>query len=533
MSYKSIYKRALAALAAAACAMALTACDEHEYTDPESLGLAPVATTDAATPDDAIAQQGGGRYTAEQSWKESAERGKVRLNIDAAVSVPEAEAYPVIKVADTKLTQEDADKAFEYLAQGAELSGAPVSGEGELTDNSEQIAHYTRVLEQLQQGITEIDGETYEQTPEEIQQMLDELQATHGQPVEQGEMKPITGFDQQEASAGGHEQLIAFVDLGREHKDMITVQNIQDEAYLRSRIKLESSNVEDNGYLSDSSIPAGAEGDAPQGVEMTQEAAKQKALEAAAALGAELEVASARRGYAWLWEQNKREGWVVRLRRNIGGIPVLSGRGEGLSVTVTAENAAEFGMEDMFSEDQATSPTDQPLASLNISGWLYEEMVVCIDDSGIVYLDWGGRVQQGEYENESAKLLPFDEVKQAVLDNADRAYALSGLGANGSDILESVDISITDMRLGLMRLPVAGEPGQSRLVPAWALSGTATPVYNKEATLAWMAEDEAGGEDSPSPEEQWQEYFSPEAVEAAAKDMQVQMVINALDGEMQ
>lgn len=507
------------ALAAALCVL-LAGCSQPEYYDTSQLKTSSPPTTQPEG-------EGGDGDNAAAHWSEVIEGGKAALSIDADILMPDSDNFAVLQVKDKPFAQEDADAAFSFLAQGKELHAAAGEDSGQGTvDNSEMIALYTRVLEEMSRGNNVVEGVTYDETPDEIARRLQELQAADGQPAEQQDQQgpPVLKFDEVE---GDNKQLIAFVDLGREHRDRITVQSSNEGGYSRSGIGFESANTEDNGLLSDTSIPIGQSDGQPEGVSMTKEQAGEQAKAAADQLGAGLEIASVKRGFGWLWEQSKREGWVVRLRRSVEGVPLLKGREDGLRIVVNKDNAAQFGMEEMFSADQAASPADEGLSSLVVNGWDYEEMVVCLDDSGITYLNWVGRVDIDEAGGENVQLLGLDEVKQAVHDNVDSMYALDIMQEDSR--VESVNVNISGMQLGLLRVP-AGEQGQDQLISAWTLSGTAIAVYNKEATLAWLESEEDN--EGMTAEERWDLYFSAEAMRSATREVQVQLAINAVDGSV-
>ena len=110
----------------------------------------------------------------------------------------------------------------------------------------------------------------------------------------------------------------------------------------------------------------------------------------------------------------------------------------------------------------------------NVWTWDYERMTLIIDDSGIVEMIWNAPYELKETITETTTMLPFFKIqnifeKMIIVINAD--YSEYGM-----------EMSITDVRLGLARITEQNNLKSGLLIPVWDFFGTVTYHYeNKES----------------------------------------------------
>lgn len=110
----------------------------------------------------------------------------------------------------------------------------------------------------------------------------------------------------------------------------------------------------------------------------------------------------------------------------------------------------------------------------------YEYIMVCVNDFGIVSLEYGNPMQVDEINTDSSVLLSFDKVDQIAKD-----YMQNGQDLGNDDV---GSLCINEVELGLGR--VRGEDGAYYLIPVWMYFDTDTDmIFQRDDILTINAID--------------------------------------------
>ncbi len=110
--------------------------------------------------------------------------------------------------------------------------------------------------------------------------------------------------------------------------------------------------------------------------------------------------------------------------------------------------------------------------------WTYEAVTVRLNDDGIMQLEWNSPHAIGETIAESAQLLPFVEI-QAVFE---KIMPLMQHEKLVEPDVQKLQINISQVYLGQMRITKEGNYDQAILTPVWAFYGTQSFVHADGAT---------------------------------------------------
>jgi hypothetical protein len=112
-----------------------------------------------------------------------------------------------------------------------------------------------------------------------------------------------------------------------------------------------------------------------------------------------------------------------------------------------------------------------------------EVISVCIDETGILSFEWHSPMKSMEVLTENIPLLPFKK----IMERFNQQIFISGAWGqdilpNGEDdevIIESKNICIDKISLGLARIKRQDHNGEYLLVPVWNFYGTDTTKYKE------------------------------------------------------
>ncbi|MBD5560210.1 MAG: hypothetical protein HDQ87_07640 [Clostridia bacterium] len=97
--------------------------------------------------------------------------------------------------------------------------------------------------------------------------------------------------------------------------------------------------------------------------------------------------------------------------------------------------------------------------------WTPEQLIVTVDDRGIVALMWTGASDPTGAEPEDASLVPFSDIQQQAVTQLGYMY---GPMENGDG--QGMKLTITDFSLGTEMLAAADNPEMGVYTPVWAVS---------------------------------------------------------------
>ena len=379
----------------------------------------------------------------------------ITVNIDADVTLPEADNIPMAVVERGSFTQEQVDKFLEVLLGDATL----YKGNSPLTKDeiTEEIIKLKRSATDLESDMAQSEGIT---TLAELQERADELIAALEkryatapdtiQYAEPGDTDVTTPM----LYKGEETNTYVFVhaDLGKENMAWLDLSKS-----LRGD-RLSFSNFDTIGFkIFDyyRSAPAGT--GQPDGVTMSYEDAKKLAIDMLSALDLDRDF-SFKNAYigksTCMGIDENKEYYVLYFERVINGVAVTH----------------DFrGISSTSSDDPAYA---EPLR--------YEYLNMWVDDTGIVEVYWDSPLNVTEIVNDNAEIAVDAQqaaevmTKQLFLQYADMFYGNA----------ERIEIDITGLRLGLARIRYRGHPGEYILAPVWDFYGKIKLKLTEESALA-------------------------------------------------
>lgn len=381
----------------------------------------------------------------------SSEDGKLRVSVDAAVSVPEAEKVPVYRVEDGTITQEQADALREGLVRTTlydpDQPKTKDEIEAELLEAKQKLAEGPTEQEE---GTIYIDaggdsGESSQMTWEQhMQDTIDRLTEQYESAPETVEPQPITGQfvsqdEKSESISGkGYEEGIGYENFsvsndrwqtGSSHAQYFRSDS-EAHAYLTlaTREKFASDHPDyDLSALPELTITEREAADLGNALVEKLDIpgmslySISKMYDEAPLLFPEL----AEDVHCW---------WVLHYTRVVDGVPVTYS-GDLVSVTMTDDGRFQFP-------------------------WAYEELTVYVGDDGIGELYWDAPYELTETVTEDSALLRFDD----IMDIFEKMYVVSNDG-------QERDVTVSDIRLGYTRVLKQDEDGVGLLVPVWDFFG--------------------------------------------------------------
>ncbi len=373
-------------------------------------------------------------YQATQHWKEDTPitLNGLTVTIDADVSMPSAEKYPVIRVKDKVFTQEEADKIIAVLSQGKQLYSATQTKE----DLEQDLIAYKAELERYNK---ENAGEQLISLTElMIKDIEEQIKAL---PEKEVIEPPSTTFQKTGVGAGA---IFVRADLGKAQKALIAIENKTAEWPNSSRLEFYNGpnywpyNMEKHEVLPENSTP--------KGIQTTQEQATAQAQSMIEKLGIQnMQLAVVRPAYLSSFDNNHQtedvQCWQLTYARQLQGIPVS-----------------------IYKEDDAfIMPVAIGYGAYN-SGFTCETLTVQVDDTGIVLFLWAGSMELLDTINENAKLLPFADIQQRIKEQLPIKFT-------NPKARNATFVQVTNVQLGLARVRIKDAKDDYMLIPVWDVYG--------------------------------------------------------------
>ena len=104
--------------------------------------------------------------------------------------------------------------------------------------------------------------------------------------------------------------------------------------------------------------------------------------------------------------------------------------------------------------------------------WSPEWIEIYVDDSGIQSMKWFNSIEVIETTEENAKLLPFENIKQSIIDAIEHGYKNR---VNQQVVFGDHGVKVNQIVLTNVVVPVSDELDYQMLVPAWMVCYTETP----------------------------------------------------------
>ena len=386
------------------------------------------------------------RISAPETYESSvsSQDGKLRVAIDAAVTVPQAEAVPILQVTAAEITQEQADVLMEKLLQSTLHSPDQPLSKDEITQalllaRQEQTTGPDESDEELYQ-VYQLEGqEVWEKA---LQDKIDYLTDIYEDAPETVEPEPISGvFSDRGDGMMQIEGVNRSTDVGCE---AIRIANYPSGQGFSSAFY--SWNVADDGldisydsaqemarYAPDTDLTKVPDVTVPEDEAQRLCDSVVQALDIPG-----MDLWSVRRAYSSSPLLPTRCCWEVRYTRQMNDAPITYTNDSYVSMNVTADGSYQVP-------------------------WPYESLVFYVNDDGIVGMKWLSPYEIGGPVTEDSALLGFND----VMDVFEKMYVVDNDG-------EALDVTINDIRLGYARILKQDEIGVGLLVPVWDFFGTVT-----------------------------------------------------------
>ena len=108
-------------------------------------------------------------------------------------------------------------------------------------------------------------------------------------------------------------------------------------------------------------------------------------------------------------------------------------------------------------------------------GWMYENLIVCVDDSGVIYIELTEPGREVKKIQEGVELIEFDE----IMDIFRRQILIQGAW---NDVVEVKNrkLFIDEITLGYMKIAVPDNPDEFILTPVWDFFGYQEAEYDED-----------------------------------------------------
>jgi beta-lactamase regulating signal transducer with metallopeptidase domain len=430
-------------------------------------------------------------YSVNEHWAETARKNDLlSIEADADILMPEAAAYPVERLERVVLTQENVDELIAYFTE----PGTKFYTGEDVKLKSEYEEELIRLKQELQKVLNGGDGET----PESIQSYIEETERnlakapesytyTYVEPAftymidyETGEPRKEYGENfisvsielpdgerQGSVSASRYEK-------GKNTGSGFTYFNFSGgwntESYFTWYDEELRQEMEDPRYLEANDdewkkdmtrqrefVDAGLK--SMQGNNMDLRAAADKAVKLLEELGIEDMQLKSYEKAMFSRERSQEEnytipGCYIEFVRECGGIPSLS------------QSGGSFSPEQDYSE-------------LYCAPFGLESVKMIISEDGVEYFSWRGMAQEVERVAENTTLMPFDQMKQCILNY------IYFMNAEWLDHEQGEKrVKIEEMRLVTTYINAKDDPERVLIVPAWHVK--AQEEYLFDQTDTWQ-----------------------------------------------
>ncbi len=428
------------------------------------------------------------KYQAPPKVTDTASKAKVNITFDASVEVPDAEKYPVYKAEPAAFTQEQVDKIGTYLLGGRPIFTLPEDYYKQQT-REELQAQIIREQQSLQRAKQMKDGEfnnvfdgesrekvykDYEARIKDYQQKYATAPEKRANPSQPGTLK-LAPYIFKGQDMGEMVNLSANTEDGQfstfsaqnylDEKEGYRYNSIHYEYYkdLFAQMALEYKAKEaakNNTEVSDK---------VPEDLKLSREDALAQAQKALTEMGiTDMQAASIDWGnivvepkLAGAKPSSKGFCWVVQFERVAGGVPIHP--------VIPSHQSDSEAPPEGWTEGEYIRHLDP------------ESLVLSISDQGILNFEWKNIHKIATTVSENAGLIPFDQVMERAKQNIFyKTYA---------DKDTTVDIHITSIKLGLMRVAQKDSPGAMLIIPVWDFMGTMQWTMNGKTFDPWLGEE--------------------------------------------
>lgn len=425
---------------------ALTGCGNTVQTQQEI--VVPKETQQgAAQPAETGGAVSGGiqeQVQAPESWQETFSDDRTMVTIDAPIVIPEAEGFRTKKVVSRVFAQEDYDKVSEVLLGGGALwdrDGNSASNgftKGEITERIEQLEaeKAAGVSGSEMYGGKEI---SYDETIAEWKKMLE---AAPDEAVT-ADKPAVVNYTE---NGGEANYLMGYVTAGGQDY-FVSLDNDLREDWRWIKFDVYRNDVGGNFMPLEETLPGQTEAARNSALAGRTDEIRQKAADLIKQLDFS-ELAAAGEEYMA----------TVTSDEKAGGDLKLGNLGYGIHYTRLIDNIPVT-----YTHHDGTAMEG------DWSSWPYEVLTVIYDEKGFAGLSWTDPYHMEDLSGDYEFLLPFSEIQQVV-----REMMLKKYEDHYKDSGWKLDFSISEVRLGYMRIMEKGNPKEGTMIPVWDFFGSRT-----------------------------------------------------------
>lgn len=397
-------------------------------------------------------------YEAPAHWSETVQGEKLNIVIDTDVIVPDASAYPVVKLEQQPLTQEQIDEMVHYFAGDAKL----------YLPHVQTKADYDQEIIYAKRG-TEVDGafvvtEDSKAWVKELEKMRDEAPADSpiiytdstltypkdefgNDDVQKGKNFLSVCFENPD---GGEGTLAAMNDVtGNSRLCSFSYGRDKDLWYITESMYHENTDFD---YTEEDSGWTGA-GALFEKIQISKQDAQAMAQQVIDDMGIkDIVLSSAEKAVSI--DTPEKCGYRIIFARQSGGIPVYRIESGG------------------YAQDEEPPAYSPPFTE--------ETVKIDVSADGIEFFSWSGCAKVVETVSDNVALLPFENIQQALKDQIFYKKSFSEMEEMFG--LSNFEVDVISAQLCMGYIGVKDNDDQALMVPVWVFETTAgndNAVLNK------------------------------------------------------
>lgn len=381
------------------------------------------------------------RITEETVWQEQYDIPGLRCGINAQITLPEANTFPVYKVKQREFDAELADRIIKYFTAGA-------TGVRETSDTKEE----------LEQQLVQAKRGTY----------MEDDNGARWEPYE-GQEDDIKKLEEQIANAVPE----TFNDVPGDTISLpvYSTYRMADEKrlYVNAKPAYISIYSEKFGitqmesWLKDGGAIPGEPPGTTIDVNISEEEASEAVNKVAADLGLNnfgIALTEKARIVSDYTAEIVSKGWEITLTRNDGG-----------SIPVSFDSVQMSGLLDFSTEDF-------------VERWRPETILIYVDEKGVRGFYWNNPLEVTDTMNENVSLMPFDDIKKKIKDYIKFGYANS---VESGWVNGECNISVDKIVLANVLVPIKDDLEHQMFSPTWLVYYTFYVDYEGKVIDEWKS----------------------------------------------
>ena len=386
---------------------------------------------------------------------------KLTVNVDATVTIPDVDAFPVYEFIPAVYTQAQIDAVADYFYKGETLYNK--NHKMTKSEIEQQIVELKKTKQEILDDATNKEGyPKYDMSADDVQADIDMLEKDI---QDAPETSNVTVWDRKLLSGDNGDAV---------YKGFYVAPDLTeaDTRYFTSGVyyNLNSSNlmlINGTRYYPSTNHPSDTQA---KGIQTTPAQAVEIARDMLNTCGFDfMEPVGAYAGdvveSGEVVRNDLSSGYAVKCIRRVDDFYVTSAV-NGVTVDMSRSNL-----------------TSEEMQAAYVHAWEPEVLTVYVDDTGITAVEWDSYGSIGATLSQNVALLPFNELGTYIKNGITSQYAWDNNW--GEENKREIDIS--HIELSMARIQVKDHPEKWELVPAFEILGTVS---------TWHAGDNASAENN-------------------------------------